>query len=74
MRRKRFLLIGEPIDPHGSGFAGGAPGNAMYVNAADPDAAAHRGRYWFAKVDEVREVPWDEGRSWLWRLWRWLRS
>lgn len=45
-----------------------------YVSAENPDDAVRRARGILIDViDEIREVPWDEGRGWFWRLCRWLK-
>lgn len=44
-----------------------------YVNAPDRDAAVRKATgVLLQSIDEVVEVPHDEGRGWLWRLLRWL--
>jgi hypothetical protein len=66
---RRFAIEGD-IAPV-SGFGGG-PESPRYVNAPDADAALQIERIWFSHVRSVREVPWDEGRSFLWWWWKWL--
>jgi hypothetical protein len=61
----RFRIRGKRSHP---GW-GEAFDETVYVSASDRDAATRRASD-FVRVDEVREVPWDEGRGVLWRLWR----
>lgn len=65
---KRFRIIGRYQEV--SGWGTFVP---EYVDATDRDDAIGRAGFWYERVDEIREVPWNEGRGLIWRLWNWLR-
>lgn len=66
---KRYLVEGDHVEV--SGFASQGPREA-YFHAESAEEAAEKARGFFHNIDSVREVPWEEGRPWPWRLWRWL--
>lgn len=64
----RYKIIGTPWAS--SGFGTAIP---RYVDADSPEAARRTVKSDWEFIEEIREVPIDEGRSWLWllikRLW-----